>query len=384
MKHPVHQQRPPRLISPETSDQIKYCRILCVLFMTIVHIPPGFSGGSVVPGYVMILHTLTADILGRASVSALSFISGYLFFCSSVNKNRMELIISRFKNLILPMIFWNLAIIATGLLLLTVTGEKIYVLRGLENLSLSNIIIDRILALNYGAASDSLNFLRDLFVATLLALLLAPLIKKHPWPLVAALFFIDQTVTFQPLVMRGMILVFFAVGAAFAVTNKQFSILTHWRLPALGFLLIVVSVELTLTESLGTFRDLNIYQWLKRVSVSVLFIDLALHLSRQIKNRFIDRIDQVTYLVFLSHNLVYLLLWGGWQLVFGPPLTPYYLVYYFGAPLLLIFLTTLFAKVLSRLPAPLQLVAFGRGIGPRSNGSARTVILSAQPVTGKS
>ena len=58
---------------------IKICRVLCIFFTTYVHINPGKDNWTgEIPDYLANIGYLLSDLLGRASVPALSVLGGYL------------------------------------------------------------------------------------------------------------------------------------------------------------------------------------------------------------------------------------------------------------------------------------------------------------------
>lgn len=350
-----------RHVDPASSLQIKYCRILCIYFMTMVHMPPGLDAFSAFPFPLFVSKLVTSDILGRASVTALSFISGYLIYHSLQESSWAMLARRRFVNLVMPMAVWNTVLIALGLLFLLVLGMEMQVVRGLRDLPLARILTDRILALNNRGATTSLNFLRDTFACVLLAWPLAWAIRRFSWMVVLALIAIDLTFGFQPIVYRGIILIAFATGIAYAQSLGSLAHISRLRYPALAALLAVAAIETTSHLGYGVDYTFPGYEFLKRLVVSVVMIDVAQLLANSsLPRALIDRIDRSTYFIFLAHNVAFLLFWGAWQLVFGRSLEGPYLVFYLGAPLLWVALAVASAPGIARLPASLQILIQGK------------------------
>lgn len=349
-------------IGKVTSTQIKYCRLISIYFMTIVHIPPGL-GDKTLPEFLIVPKILIIDILGRASLPSLSWISGFLMYFSLKDTPVCDLIRKRFKALIVPMMFWNAALMVLGLLVLIAVGEKMTVIELLKGLGWSEIIFDRLLALNYGAASDSLNFLRDLFVCVVLSWPIMKAIEKASWLVPLAVFVVDVSLGFQPVVMRGSILVYYTLGLAVAHHLGSFDFISRLRLLALAGLAVVLTREFPALFGAFDLPD-SVYELIKRASVSILFLDTSLYLARTVESPVIHRLDPPNYLFFLSHNVGYAVLWAFWVLMFGKDLTPVYSVYFLFAPVVLFASVIATHTFLKRLPGTIQILVAGRRIPP--------------------
>ena len=96
-------------VSGSESAQIGICRVLCIFFMMSVHVSPGLGQASLVStGSLAWLGTLWGDFLGRASVAALSFISGYLLIRTAAEAPLASVARRRFRTLVVPMLSWTL------------------------------------------------------------------------------------------------------------------------------------------------------------------------------------------------------------------------------------------------------------------------------------
>ena len=146
---------------------IKICRVLCIFFMTYVHINPGKDNWTgEIPDYLANIGYLLSDLLGRASVPALSVLGGYLAVSAYQRRaNWWQYAKERFQTLIIPLITWNLVIILISLIILWLTGTQTSVIRDLQPFDQITfwLIFDRITAINTGSATMALNFLRDFF-----------------------------------------------------------------------------------------------------------------------------------------------------------------------------------------------------------------------------
>lgn len=98
------------------STTIKLCRVLCIFFMTYVHIhlfkDPELQSSAV----YLTVTTFLRDIMGRSSVPLLSVISGFLVVGYFGRKSLSSFYYGRMQVLIYPLLFWKIA----GLLLIMV------------------------------------------------------------------------------------------------------------------------------------------------------------------------------------------------------------------------------------------------------------------------
>ena len=167
--------------------QIQVCRVFCIFFMMSVHVHPGAGNPSILSdgASFALLGTIWSDTLGRASVAALSFISGYLLWRKAAGRSFGAVARDKARSLLVPMLVWNLVFVGliVGRFLLTGrhgdAGHDPFA-AGADTLSL-------LTGLDGETANRSLFFPRDLFVASLMVHLLGPLLRRQPVPLLAAI-----------------------------------------------------------------------------------------------------------------------------------------------------------------------------------------------------
>lgn len=355
-----------RKIDDQTSLQIKYCRFICIFFMCIVHIPPGLGAVDSMPSYLQAINVFLADILGRASVTALSFISGFLIVHNYANNDNsnyqkwLNVVVNRLKSLIVPMVFWNGAIIVIGFGILAATGVSIQVIDDLEGLDAFQIVFLRLLGFFNGSSSESLNFLHDIFACAFLSPILIWLAKRISWLLVVLLLLIDNTITFQPVVTRGIILVFFGLGIVYCYRFNDFKPIHNIK-----WLTLALSVAVLVREYWLAFNGVDIfdvpgYQTIKRFAVSAVAIYAAYLLTQTRFNHWIGKLDKSTYFIFLAHNVFFILTWGAWQLFFGKDLELPYIVYFFIVTPAWFVIAILSHQIIAYLPAFLQILITGK------------------------
>lgn len=349
-----------------TSLQIKYCRILCIFFMCMVHVPPGLDLIDNPPLYLDAIETVIGDVFGRASVAALSFISGFLIVYNFIANDWLTTIRKRFVALVVPMAFWNLAIIVVGLMILKVTGASTSVVEKLEGLELYEIVLFRIFTVDYGGATESLNFLRDIFMCVVLSPVIIWLAKRLSWLLIPALLIVDSFISFQPLVMRGMILVFFSFGVVYSLKFDSLSQVNKLKIPALIGSLIVIALEFAFKYTELSSSQLYFYEIFKRVSIGTLAILCAYFLANTVKSGFIHSVDRSTYFLFLAHNVFFLVCWGAWQLLFSQSIEFPYVFFYLSLTAVWFVIGFYLRTILNFFPRPIQQLVTGKAYRNRS------------------
>ncbi len=196
--------------------QIQICRVFCIFFMMSVHVHPGAGNPSIVSegGAFALLGAIWSDTLGRASVAALSFISGYLLWRKAAGRSFGVVARDKARSLLVPMLVWNLVFVGLLLGRFLLTGR--HGEAGHDPFAAGADTLSLLTGLDGETANRSLFFLRDLFVASLLVHLLGPLLRRYPLPLLAAIALVAVLDVGAPLIFRPSILLFVAAGMVVA------------------------------------------------------------------------------------------------------------------------------------------------------------------------
>lgn len=244
-----------------------------------------------------------------------------------------------------------------------VSGAQTSVLRDLPRFEWGQIglLLDRLTAYNYGSATTALNFLRDIFVCSLLLPVLQMLLRRTGFVGLTAVWLFGLTVGFSPVILRPYILIFFCTGICLALQGSLFTP----RLAVLGKLLASISVPVALVwlvpafaaEHSDTARDT-----LMRLGVSSAFLWASHVLSRFAVGDHLARLEPMIYLMFLSHACIMLVFWGAWQSAFGSDLYWPYGIFYGGAPVATLVVVLVLYKTLALTPAAVQQAFNGRRI----------------------
>ena len=201
-------------LDSRTSIAIKICRVLCIFFMVFVHVNPGhdsYNNLDEISLTFFTLKTLLSDILGRASVPALSLISGFLAIHTLQRHSYGNYAIGRFRTILLPMVTWNTIGVLFAFMVFLLIGKMNTLMSDMANLALVDIILGKIFALDYTAAYLSNNFLRDIVVCSILSPLIIMALRQFGWVVPVMVFIFANTVSFEPVIYRQNILIYFTI-----------------------------------------------------------------------------------------------------------------------------------------------------------------------------
>lgn len=148
-------------LSPDASQRIRICRVICISLMVTVHFRPRDTTilAADAPQLLHGFHVILPDYLGRSSVPLLSVISGVLLVVGmSRAGSPADLLRGKFRSLIVPMVLWSIPILPL-MLLRGKSGALFLTPMGWAN---------ALFALTDEPANFPLAFLRDIFLASVL------------------------------------------------------------------------------------------------------------------------------------------------------------------------------------------------------------------------
>jgi hypothetical protein len=373
---------------------IKICRIFCIFFMTYVHVNPSpdkwegaskfllFTGhlapgelrvsvGNEAPQYLFNIANILAQILGRASVPALSIIGGLLAVAAYKRRSKWLLYAKeRFQKLIIPLITWNVIIIALSLVILFGTGAYTHVMNKLlpfDQITLPKAL-DSVTAYKTESVTTALTFLRDVFVCSLLIPLLILAFKRLGIVALTMIWLMGLTIGFAPIVLRETIMLFYASGVYLALQSDQ---LIPARSVALKFVLCIL-LALAIVQFTPALSDVyggkNLTNISLRLVVVPLFLIAAIALSRTELGLRLAKLEPFAFLLFLSHTAIMLVFWGAWQIVFGKGAEWPYVIFYVMAPFAALAVVIVLHKIISFMPDMIQQLLVGKKIKDRKAG----------------
>ncbi len=352
-------------MTPSESEAIKICRVLCIFFMSYVHVNPGLdSFAGELPAHLALLEGVLSDTLGRASVPALSVLGGFLAVTAYARRRNWAVYArERWQTLMIPLISWNAVIILLSVLIWLASGAQTAVLRELPSLQWAELplLLDRLTAYNYGSATTALNFLRDIFVCSLLLPVLLALLRYTGAAGLALLWLVGLTLGFVPVVMRPAILMFFCAGIYLGLQDSLFRPSPGTLSKLAAALLVPLALVALAPVFAGEYRD-NATDMLSRLLVSGAFLLVAYLLSRMAVGGLLARLEPMIYLMFLAHASIMLVFWGVWQKAVGPGLGWPYGLFYIGAPLATLLAVALLYRCLAFTPALMQRALTGKRV----------------------
>ncbi|THF55218.1 acyltransferase family protein [Ollibium composti] len=220
------------------SDRIRIARGLCIVFMTFVHVPPGIGGNVYArdAGVFDLVYFALSRMVGLSSVSLLSVVSGYFIVSSLAKAGTHRLFVSKVKTLVVPLVAWNLLMLA----LLALYGLMRGKWQDMPDFTAPGMA-DALVALTGWPLDVPLWFLRDLFVCCLFSPLLYVALKRVP--VATILLLIAYTLFGEDLYLlqRPQLMLFFALGMWLRLSKTAEPVIdrmARWLLPGLVVMVV--------------------------------------------------------------------------------------------------------------------------------------------------
>lgn len=328
-----------------SSDTIKVTRVICIFFMTYVHVYLFSDADLEGAPQFQLATSIIRDVLGRVSVPLLSIVSGFLLVGYLSRRSFKQAAANRFTVLLVPIITWNLI----WILVFSLLGA----LQGVD-------MNDLFPFLGHGS-QHHLTFLRDLFVVSMMAPVLIWALKCAPVSTVAAVILLTGLIETWPIILRAQILMYFTFGLLFGLYRlEDYAIYKAGRqlaYIAFGMLLVQVAIggiapldqrsSLTkwITLPIGVLTFWGISRWAATKSS-------LMHIVRVV--------EPAVFLMYLSHGVVARLLSGVYsQLEFAH--RPWiYTVVWLTIPILCCLAALAGRWLLHQLPNKLSILVAGK------------------------
>ncbi|MEM7508895.1 MAG: acyltransferase [Pseudomonadota bacterium] len=295
----------PTRLSALESDQIRLCRILCIFFMMYVHFgakihDPGFAHAALYADVVFVIR----DFIGRASVAVLSLISGYLLALACERVPPGRIVSAKFRKIYVPMVIWNAVFLALVWVRLRISGDAGAYWTYFDQGLLGFPVVDGLLNLTGAYAKHPLFFLRELFVAIVLILLLRGAILRW-FAVLGPLYLVLITqVSLDPVIVRGTVLFFAASGFVLAHRGVTISRLSQPRI-ALPVALVAGTSFFLLAGGEYVFSPNTPENILRRVFLIAVALYLTHRLSRLAGVRALLFVEKYLFLAYLSHFVLF-------------------------------------------------------------------------------
>lgn len=333
-------------VDKEVSERIWVTRYIMIIGIIILHLPPYLPLQDVgTSGFDYIKAFFTYGVF-RATVPVLTVMSGYLIFQSGLHLKPKKLVTKKINSLLIPLILWNLPLVIAIFMVQKYAIFSHDFSAQLHPFELINWISA---ATGYDGSPINYptNFLRDIFVLSLLSPLIWQLLKVIPYAglvLVLVIYYFNLD---GNLIHRNSMLVSFYIGALAAHTK--------WNLRALDkYAPILLILFLTISITMVLFKFEN-REPLRLIAPFLVWPAISLLVGTKVFN-FILKHSKNSFFTFLSHGPIILILWLIYQKLF--PNFPYF-IYWFTAPVITIMLTVFINGYFRKLTPKLHAIALG-------------------------
>ncbi|MCX8999037.1 acyltransferase [Rhizobiaceae bacterium BDR2-2] len=348
------------LIEKDVSERIKIARVICILAVIYVHIPPNTN---IMTNNIFSFEFFIQEIryfIGRTSVPLLSIVSGYLMVTLLARKNWTQQMRGKFKTLILPLVLWSLI-----KFVLTVANS------GLPQDADALYYLNSFLALTRYPASSQLYFLRDIFVCGLFFPVILFMLRANVW-ITLLILTSNSIANFDSvLFINSQIPLFFAAGCAFALPQTPLSIRAidnnMGTLFPIAFLALFPLLIAFAIVDPGWWRSqngslmLNFLVLVSRIGGSLCFWYLSLVIYRKALAPYVLRYEPVIFFVFCSHLVLMGLVWEVLRQLGSEIGDPVYMIFFITAPLTSLATGIVSVYVLRKIsPKLLELLMGGR------------------------
>ena len=328
-----------------TSDSIRAARIICIFFMTYVHVHLFTDANLQNSPQFQTALSLIREVAGRASVPLLSVVSGFLFVGYLARRSHLKATKDRAKGLLVPIVTWNLV----GILLFSI-------LDGVRPWSLNDFFPFTDHGFQY-----HLTFLRDLFVVSLLSPLLIRALKYAPLATIASVILITAFEDTWPIILRASILMYFTFGLLFGLYRleglniyKQGRYIVYAAFGAILFHAVIGGVD-----SLNKY--FNVTNWIIHPVSALTFWRISQWVASQSNlMRLVKILEPAVFLLYLSHGVTGRIIAGVYaQLDFAH--TPWlYTLTWIAIPVLCFIAALIGRFTILRLPPPLSMAVIGK------------------------
>jgi len=276
-------------LNKEVSQRMNMLRFLMIVGVVVLHTPPFLAVGEQPATLFDHIKAFFQGAVFRTTVPILTFISAFLIFGSSLDRQPAKLYKKKFYSLVVPFIFFNL-----GLLAITWICQRylnIHIFRELLDADFMDWM-DAAFGLRDSPVNYPLHFLRNLVVLVLVAPLLGKLLRSAPFIGLVIVFCIGHFNLDGPILLRDNMLIVFYMGGMAALLPVNMLALDKYRVPALVvFCIACIAVVELRVENL----DYLVY-----VSPFLVWPAASL-LTRTRAGIWMTRMSSYSFFIFLAH-----------------------------------------------------------------------------------
>lgn len=319
-------------LTTQLSQRIDLLRILLVLGIVLIHIPPSVLLPLEVQyssNFILFYKIITEKTFFRAAVPTLSVVSGFLFFLNFEAKGYVKSIQSKLISLALPLLLWNIPF------WISVWWIQSYLSLG-HSFRIALVPFEAVEHLNavIGITSSPINFplgfLRDLFVCCLISPILYALLKKAPLIGFVALAVIVYNHWHQPWISRESILLGFYLGGLLFYHAKNLDWVDNFKwlwLSLFSMASLWVSFEAMRHVYEPEYTGLG--QWINVLRLLGLpaFWALSGLLLKERVGRVLRNMSHYSFFIFCAHAPLYTAVWLLWKVCIGDETTEMYTLF---------------------------------------------------------
>lgn len=223
-------------LDEDISQRISLLRYLMIFGIVVLHTPPYVPLEETGAGMFDFLKALFQHAIFRASVPVLTFISGYLLFRARLDLQFNKLIVKKTKSILIPLILFNVPV---AIAVYLVQANQLLDHSFSKQLYPFHLAtwVDAIVGLFGSPINYPLNFLRDLYLLSLLAPLLGLLLRRYTWYGLAIVFLLFWFNLDGPLILRNTMPIVFYLGGMAAVQEWDLRKLDRFAVPLLALFL---------------------------------------------------------------------------------------------------------------------------------------------------
>jgi succinoglycan biosynthesis protein ExoH len=306
-----------------------------VIGIVVLHLPPSQPLSELSGSLLDFVKAFFSQGVFRATVPVLTAISGFLVFCSGLHLKPRKLFKKKCSSILFPLLLWNIPFA------IFVFAVQKYELLS-HSFSANLYPVDTLAWINAltGAMGKPvnypLNFLRDLFVVSLLSPIMWITLKNIPYiglTIVLVIYFFNLD---GSLVLRNSMLVSFYIGALAACQRWELTYLDRY-----SSLLFTLFIALCLAIVFFKWENIEIF---RLISPLLVWPSMSLVVNSKAGDVLYNH-SKSSFFTFLSHGPIILVIW----LIFNKVAegVPYF-VYWFATPAITVLLTAWLSNIFKK------------------------------------
>ncbi|MEO9335920.1 acyltransferase [Mesorhizobium sp. SB112] len=348
------------------SERIKIARTLCIFFMTFVHVQPGIAENVYDrdAGFFDIVYFILTRLMGLSSVSLLSIVSGYFIVSTLLKVGNSQLISSKAKTLVVPLVAWNVLMLVLLLAYAGLSGN-VQDLPAFDFMGMANALF----AVTEWPLVVPLWFLRDLFVCCVFAPLLYVGVKRFPVVLFAVLIAYTLFGEGLYLLQRPQLMLFFALGMWLRTARIDGAMLDRAARFLLIGLVITVGIFLTIRIERILLSDMDNALRLSldtalRITMAAGFWCLTDLIAKSRASKLFVSLEPYAFFIFCSHAILFNFAGIIFRRLFGNYGSELFPITFFTLPFLAVICAVIGLQIVNRSELLLFLFNAGHRIKP--------------------